>query len=103
MIHSWRFFALRALDDAIAHAQQGGVAVHDTGVAFRQFKRTAHLFAANDTTLARVAWSLGIASKWLQRDGTPRAHFDLFGKPLARALALCENRDDVQRWITETR
>lgn len=88
----WRYFAMLELREAFAWADEGGIAVHDSGMTFRGL-RAAHLFAEDERTLVAAAGHVGVEARWIQRESR-RVHFDLFGPPLRRALRLCENAPD---------
>jgi len=73
-------------------------------VAFKQFKRTAHL--ASDTSVAELhafATRIGLKRSWYQA-GT-RAHYDLFDGKIDKALAagaeLVSVRELLRRAVRE--
>jgi hypothetical protein len=83
------------LREALAWARAGGIAVHDTGFPYRSrggvvYEHTCHLFANGTDALVAAARASGCAVRWIQRPGTSHEHYDLFGAPLRKALALCE-------------
>lgn len=90
---AWRYFRLREIREAKLWAAAGGIAVHDNeGVfPFRRYKRTAHLLARDARELVAAGAEVGMRQVWLQRDAL-LLHYDLFGSPLGRAIAKCENR-----------
>lgn len=85
----WRYFELMELREALAHAAAGGIAVHHTGMPFRKWPFTAHLFAPDTDALLDAVRSVGADPKWLQDAGTEDEHYDLMGGPLARAMRRC--------------
>lgn len=87
-LRGWRFFQMMELREAFAWADDGGIAVHETGVPFGRFTDTAHLFAPDRVTLDAVATSLGCSVSWRQEKSL-REHYDLFGRVLERAMARC--------------
>lgn len=93
----WRYFPFSEVAAAREHAAAGGVAVHHTGMPFRRWGFTCHLFARDEAALRAAARKIQVNQRWLQHPGTPRAHFDVFGRPLEDALALCTNGDDAPR------
>lgn len=83
---------------ALEWAAAGNIAVHNTGMPFRQWARTAHLFAVDEEALRVAAKSVGCDLKWIQPKrpsnigplaGRYLTHFDLFGSRLTRALKRC--------------
>jgi len=83
----WRYFTMLEMREAFAWADDGGVAVHDSGRSFRG-ERAAHLFAADEATLVAAAARVGVEARRIQRDSI-RLHFDLFGASRRHALRLC--------------
>lgn len=92
-------FTMRELEDAIAHAAAGGVALHthrfigDRKKAPRCFvaavdrgEDIAHLFDMNEVRLCATARRLGVRVIVVERSGTNRQHIDLCGAPLRKAL-----------------
>lgn len=59
---------------------------HPTAPRCFRGKRSAHLMADTEEELVHYARLLGMRAFWLQRPGTPYAHFDLTGAKLAIAL-----------------
>jgi len=90
-----RRFEMREVREAIAHAAEGGQALHvfrwtappTAPAAFRQQERTemAHLLDQDTERLVSTAFRLGIPLPRVQRRGTVRQHVDLCGQPLDRA------------------
>lgn len=61
-------------------------------VTFRRFQRASHmasdlLGAAGTRELHRFARDLGLQSAWIQREGAPTEHFDVFDGVYDRAVA----------------
>lgn len=87
---AWRHFQFHDVEAALSWADAGNIAVHHTGFPFRRWKVTAHLWAKDETALVAAARQCGVQLRWIQRPPkSSRLHFDLFGTPLVRALALC--------------
>lgn len=88
----WKYFTFMQIREALAWAAQGNVAVHATGVPFRQHEYTAHLFAKDEANLRAAAARVGVRHKLQKRKSKLgyTDHFDLYGKTLIRALELCE-------------
>ena len=87
--------------EAIAHAASGGQALHtidgswanlrsDTPQCFKGQRQIAHLFDQDAERLQATARKLGVRVVRIERRGQPGQHVDLCGKPLGRAVALCE-------------
>ncbi len=89
----WRFFRWRDIAAAKAWADDGNVAIHDTGRPYRRWTNTAHLMAKDDTALRDAARRVGVQLRWIQNESR-RTHYDVFGGPLDRALALVDNRNE---------
>lgn len=90
----WKHFKFREIKEALAWAAEGNVAVHDTGIPYGRYKHTCHMFAKDEASLIKAAKMVKCELKWLQRRPSNLGytdHFDIFGKPLVTALALCEN------------
>ena len=95
-----RLFQLREIEEAYAHAANGGQALHMGGSAagypgapacFRQAGTFAHLIDMNADRLQRTARSLGVRVVVAERPGRRGQHVDLCGQPLRRAIEACEN------------
>ncbi len=87
MTGRWRYFRTGDLAADLAHADAGGVAVHDAGKKFMG-KDAAHLFAGTRMALMTAAEEVGVDARHLQMHGD-RPHFDVFGGPLIHALEKC--------------
>lgn len=68
--------------------------VFDTprSTAYRHFRMTAHLGStepgeAGRQELLDFAGRIGLRARWLQAEGTPKEHFDLFDRRIDRARA----------------
>ena len=90
-------FKLREIREAIAHAAQGGQALHlmdeswahlrpDTPNCFKGRGQIAHLFDQDKARLVATVRRLGVRVIKVEREGAPGQHVDLCGKPLALAL-----------------
>ncbi len=97
-------FEQRDLRAALEHAASGGQALHlhriiaDTRKAPKCFKdavargdRIAHLFDLDRNRLIATVRKLGVRIVHVEREGTPKQHVDLCGKPLQRAIDSCED------------
>lgn len=80
-------FGTREVREARAHAAAGGIALHANLFKFRGLE-TYHMLGPDEPTLIAAGALVGLPPHRLHRSRT--LHFDLFGEPLARALALCE-------------
>lgn len=100
-----RVFSCLEVNEAEAYAAQGGQAIHlhriivDPARAPQCFVRAvargedlAHLFDQDEKRLISTARKLGVRVVVVERRGQPGQHVDLMGRPLQRALALCENK-----------
>lgn len=100
-----RVFSCMEVHEAKDYAAQGGQAIHlhriisDPARAPQCFVRAvargeylAHLFDQDEERLITTARKLGIRVVMVERRGQPGQHVDIMGRPLQRALALCENR-----------
>lgn len=96
-------FPLREAEEAIEFARLGGQALHihniivDYDKAPACFVREvesgriiAHLFDQNYERLVKTARSLGVRVILVERKGRQSQHIDLCGKPLQRAIKLCD-------------
>ena len=93
----WKFFKFREIEEALLHAKNGGIAIHDTGFSFRHWKLTAHIFAQNTEDLKRAIIRMGGRTKWIQYPGNPkREHWDAFGKPLENGLSYVTNKENIE-------
>jgi hypothetical protein len=92
IVFSWREIAA-----ALAHARQGGRALHlhrivsaGSPQCFRKAvargERIAHLFDLNADRLARTARALRVRTLYLDREDTDAQHLDLCGRPLRTLL-----------------
>lgn len=96
-----RRFESRQIQDAVDHALDGGQALHLHQIltpgapacfvrAVNRGENIAHLLDQDTNRLRQTARQLGVRVVVIEREGTTRQHIDLCGKPLARALAMCE-------------
>lgn len=101
-----RAFTTMQLEEAQAHAAAGGIALHLHTIIVNRDKAPAcfvravdrgewiaHLFGQNEQELRTAALRLGVNVIVVERRGKPGQHIDLCGRPLRRALDLCENAD----------
>lgn len=93
---TWRYFRQFELRAALAHADAGGIAIHESGQLWRG-KATSHLLAGSRGQLMTAAEELGLNTRYVQTE--PRIHFDLFGAPLMLALQKC--MADEEESVTE--
>jgi hypothetical protein len=92
MLGKWRFFTVADLTRALEWAAEGNVAVHDTGVPYKQHPSSAHVFAQNGDALIEVAAALNLDRTWIRPGATHphySSHFVLFGAKLVAALKRC--------------
>ena len=84
---------------AYEFAAAGGQALHlfnDSGVypgapaCFKKSREAAHLFDINTKRLIVTARQLGVRVIKIGRIGMPKQHVDLCGRPLKRAIEICE-------------
>lgn len=93
-------FEQNEIREAVRFAQDGGQAFHVHRInmvghrLFRRYPEIAHLFDQNLFRLALTARKLGVRVVVVEKQGTPRQHVDLCGKPFERAKALCESAAD---------
>jgi hypothetical protein len=87
MDRPWRYFATRQVKEARAFAEAGGIAIHENLFKLRGH-RTCHMLGPDEASLVAAGRAIGLSPERLHRSRT--LHFDLFGDPLARALARCE-------------
>lgn len=98
-----KHFEQMEIEEAIAHAAEGGQALHthriivDWQKAPGCFKREvragrdiAHLFDQDEDRLRKTARRLGVRVIVVERRGRPGQHIDLCSGPLRRALAECQ-------------
>jgi len=97
-------FESHELEAAIAHAADGGQALHvHRFVGNRHFaprifvreidagREIAHLFDRDIDRLIATARGLGVRAIKVGRQGTPKQHIDLCAAPLRAALAMAES------------
>jgi hypothetical protein len=93
-----KIFKAIEIDEALAHAAEGGQALHlhriivDRDAAPICFVRAvdrgeeiAHLFDLDEKRLKQTAHDLGVKVVLIDRRGTEAQHVDLCGRPLAKA------------------
>lgn len=86
-------FQMFELYEAVAHAGDGGQALHLHTIInghplFKRYPVIAHLFDQNVDRLILTAKKLGVRIVKVEHLGTPKQHVDLCGKPLLRARAI---------------
>jgi hypothetical protein len=97
-------FGLMELREALAHAAEGGQALHDNSrhvvpsrggfVPGRErVARCAHLFDRDLPRLIATARALGLRKPFIHRLGQEGQHVDLWGKPLEMAEELAGSAD----------
>lgn len=97
-------FPRRQIREAMAHAAEGGQALHlmegsfaylraDTPSCFKGRREIAHLFDQEKTRLIATAKRFGVRVIKVERDGQPGQHIDLCGKPLERAKTLAKQEE----------
>ncbi|MBE3130604.1 MAG: hypothetical protein IMZ54_07790 [Acidobacteria bacterium] len=92
---TWKYFRQFELREALAHADAGGVAIHESGQLWRG-KSTSHLLAGSRGQLMTAAEELGLKrAEYVQLE--PRLHIDLFGAPLMLALQKCMADEGEER------
>lgn len=95
-----RSFGFTEIREAIEHARQGGVALHDAGwhrvPGQPEEVRVAHLFDQDMERLERIARDCGVNRVEIQKEGTLRQHIDLWGKPLSDAFHTLKKNFRVQ-------
>lgn len=99
-----RRFEHREIREAVAHAAEGGQALHvwdatnwpraRVPLPFRRTKMWAHLLDQNRERLEATARRLGVRVIVVGNPGTPRQHVDLCARPLARAIEEADREDD---------
>lgn len=101
-----RAYTTMQVDEAVAYAAAGGVALHLHTIIVHRDRAPrcfvaavdrgewiAHLFGQNEHELRAIATQLGVRVIVVERRGKPGQHIDLCGRPLRRAIDLCENAD----------
>lgn len=101
-----KIFKTMEIDEALAHAAEGGQALHlhriivDRDAAPICFVRAvdrgediAHLFDLDEKRLKQTARELGVKVVVIDRPGTDRQHVDLCGRPLANAKKLAKQTE----------
>lgn len=104
-----RRFEQRQIREALAHAAEGGQALHiwDPGphaaqtypnapAVFLQNRPWAHLIDDDLERLTATARRLGVRRVFVDRRGQRGQHVDLCGGPLDKALAECGRDTSVQ-------
>lgn len=88
-----RWFAWRAVRDALAHGRAGGIALHRFRHDLRRFglgadEPACHMLSADRAALVAFGARFGLRAAWLEPPRPRRPdiwHFDVFG-PTLRAL-----------------
>lgn len=102
-------FQQRELREAITYASEGGQALHlhvflgpRAPNCFKRDiaagKQIAHLFDHDHRRLVETVKQLGVNVVRVERIGTPRQHVDLCGRPLEKALTLCQSNVGGNQW-----
>lgn len=104
-----RVFAMMEVNDAVAHSQAGGQALHlhtiipDRDRAPKCFvdavdrgEYIAHLFDTDRSRLVETARRLGVRVLHVDRDGDRGQHIDLCSGPLRKAYKLLERADQLK-------
>lgn len=85
-----RWFDWRAVREALAHARNGGIALHRFRHDLRRFglganESACHMLSADRATLVTFGRQFGLRAAWLEPPRPRRPdiwHFDLFGATL---------------------
>lgn len=95
-----KMFSWKEIKEARAYARDGNQALHvypskmvhapDAPAVFKRHSTWAHLFDMDKIRLIVTAQELGVRVIKVEREGTDRQHIDLCGKPLERAIQMCE-------------
>jgi hypothetical protein len=93
-------FEMRQLKDAIEYAAQGGQALHihtlnNGHFLFKRYPVIGHLFDQDRNRLVYLVGRLGVNVIKIEREGTPKQHIDLCGKPFDLAVALCDAMNET--------
>jgi len=104
-----KLFACREVEEAIAYASSGGIAIHlhtiipDRATAPRCFVQAvdrgepiAHVFCRDEAKLITLARQLGVRAIKIDRRGTVRSHIDLCSGPLWKALRMLDVADQIK-------
>jgi hypothetical protein len=90
-----KLFEMRQLREAIEYSSQGGQALHVHTISsghwlFKRYPVIGHLFDQDRKRLIYLAGRLGVNVIKIEREGTPKQHIDLCGRPfeLARQIAI---------------
>lgn len=102
-----KHFLMYEVEEAKAHAEQGGQALHTHNIivnertaprcfvrAVQKGEMIAHLFDQDKERLMATARRLGVSVIFVDNEDTPWQHIDLCGKPLQRAMLLCKKGED---------
>lgn len=102
-----RKFHSRDLKSAIEFSCTGGQSLHLHRIVpnlmyapsvfryhYLRGENLAHLFDQDKARLLATAYQLGVRVMKVEREGTPSQHIDLCGRPLKRAIELCDNKDE---------
>lgn len=108
-----KMFRENQLSEAKAYAAAGEQALHLHRIIANRAKAPrcfvtavdrgewiAHLFDADEARLIATARRLGVRIVVVERRGTPRQHIDLCGKPLGKAIAMCDGTEPNPSTIT---
>lgn len=88
-------FEMKQVRDAYLFSDEGGQALHMHTLnkghkLFERYPVIAHLMDMNKNRLISTARRLGVRVIKVEREGAQGQHIDLCGKPLERAIRLCE-------------
>ncbi len=89
-------FEMKEIREAQQFALEGGQALHLHNMnqghpLFRRYPVIAHLFDQDKDRLIATARKLGVRVIKVGREGENGQHIDLCGKPLERAMILCQS------------
>lgn len=99
-----KYFERRQINEAIAFAEQGGIAVHrnfdsyhgSTIRGFRREKPFLHVIGLRDV-LEEWGARHGLRPEWIQPEKRRKvAHYDLFGPPAEALIARLRARVDAE-------
>ncbi len=100
-----RWFAWRAVREALAHGRAGGIALHRfrhdlRPFGFGAFEPACHMLSADRTALVEFGARFGLRPAWLEPPRPRRPdiwHFDLFGAALRELEAAYPPPEEVLR------
>lgn len=97
-----KLFQRNQIDEALEYASRGKQSLHiypslkrmNAPKMFMRYSTWGHLLDQQPGRLRKTAKRLGVKIVKIHKPGTKSQHVDLCGRPLDRAIKLCEDSND---------